>query len=53
MSVYSAWIGAPSRPTLAVFALAIVMSVVLPIVNAQVPYHDIVKAGDVCSSKAM
>lgn len=34
-------------PTLAVFALAIVMSVVLPIVNAQVPYHDIVKAGDV------
>jgi hypothetical protein len=34
-------------PTLAVFALAIVMSVVLPVVNAQVPYHDIVKAGDV------
>jgi len=34
-------------PTLAVFALAIVMSVVLPIINAKVPYHDIVKAGDV------
>lgn len=34
-------------PTFAVFALAIVMSVVLPVVNAQVPYHDIVKAGDV------
>src|SRR5581483_9435962 len=35
------------RPTLAVFALAFVMSMVLPIVNATVPYHDIVKAGDV------
>ena len=34
------------RPTLAVFALAVVMSVVLPIIDAQVPYHDIVKAGD-------
>jgi hypothetical protein len=34
-------------PTLAVFALAIVMSVVLPVINAKVPYHDIVKAGDV------
>jgi hypothetical protein len=34
-------------PTLAVFTLAIVMSVVLPVVNAQIPYHDIVKAGDV------
>jgi hypothetical protein len=34
-------------PTLAVFALAFVMSVVLPVVNATVPYHDIVKAGDV------
>jgi hypothetical protein len=34
-------------PTLAVFALAIVMSVVLPIVNASVPNHDIVRAGDV------
>src|SRR5205085_502778 len=34
-------------PTLAVFALAVVMSVVLPIVNAGVPYHDIVRAGDV------
>jgi hypothetical protein len=30
-----------------VFALAFVMSVVLPVVNAKVPYHDIVKAGDV------
>ena len=34
-------------PTLAVFALVIVMSVVLPVVNAMVPYADIVKAGDV------
>ncbi len=34
-------------PTLAVFALAVVMSVVLPVINAEVPYHDIVKAGDV------
>jgi hypothetical protein len=35
------------RPTLAVFGLAIVMSVVLPVIDATVPYHDIVKAGDV------
>jgi hypothetical protein len=35
------------RPTLAVFALAFVMSVVLPIIDAGVPYHDIVRAGDV------
>jgi hypothetical protein len=34
-------------PTLAVFALVILMSVVLPVVNAKVPYADIVKAGDV------
>jgi hypothetical protein len=34
-------------PTLAVFALVIVMSVALPVVNAKVPYDDIVKAGDV------
>ncbi len=34
-------------PTLAVFALAIVMSVVLPVINAKVHYDDIVKAGDV------
>jgi hypothetical protein len=34
-------------PTLVVFALVILMSVVLPIINAKVPYHDIVKAGDV------
>ena len=34
-------------PTLVVFALVIVMSVVLPVINAQVPYDDIVKAGDV------
>jgi hypothetical protein len=33
-------------PTLTVFALAVAMSVVLPIINAKVPYHDIVKAGD-------
>ena len=33
-------------PTLAVFALAIVMSVVLPVINAKVPYDDIVRAGD-------
>jgi hypothetical protein len=35
------------RPTLAVFALAILMSVVLPVIDATVPYHDIVTAGDV------
>ena len=35
------------RPTLAVFTLTIVMSVILPVINATVPYHDIVKAGDV------
>jgi hypothetical protein len=34
-------------PTLAVFALVIVMSVVLPVINAKVPYDDIVRAGDV------
>jgi hypothetical protein len=34
-------------PTLAVFALAFVMSVVLPLVNAAVSYRDVVKAGDV------
>jgi hypothetical protein len=35
------------RPTLAVFALAFVMSVLLPVINATVPYHDRVRAGDV------
>jgi hypothetical protein len=43
------WLGLDRRtigPTLAVFALAIVMSVVLPIIDATVPYHDVVKAGD-------
>jgi hypothetical protein len=35
------------RPTLAVFALVVVMSVVLPVINATVPYHDIVRPGDV------
>lgn len=34
-------------PTLAVFALVLVMSVVLPLINAAVPYRDRVKAGDV------
>jgi hypothetical protein len=34
-------------PTLAVFALVIVMSVMLPLINAAVPYRDTVKAGDV------
>ena len=34
-------------PTLVVFALVVVMSVVLPVVNAMVPYADIIKAGDV------
>jgi hypothetical protein len=34
-------------PTVAVFALVIVTSVVLPLLNAAVPYDDIVKAGDV------
>ena len=44
------WLGLDRRtigPTLAVFALAVVMSVVLPVINANVPYHDIVKASDV------
>jgi hypothetical protein len=35
------------RPTLAVFALVFVMSVALPVIDATVPYHDIVRAGDV------
>jgi len=35
------------RPTLVVFALVVVMSLVLPVINATVPYHDIVRAGDV------
>lgn len=35
------------RPTLVVLALFVVMSVVLPVINAAVPYHDIVRAGDV------
>jgi hypothetical protein len=30
-----------------VFALAILMSVVLPVIDATVPYHDVVRAGDV------
>jgi hypothetical protein len=34
-------------PTLAVFALVITMSVALPVINAMVPYADIVRAGDV------
>jgi hypothetical protein len=35
------------RPTLVVFALVVLMSVVLPVINASVPYHDIVRPGDV------
>jgi hypothetical protein len=35
------------RPTLAVLALVVAMSVVLPVINAAVGYHDIVRAGDV------
>ncbi|WP_428341813.1 hypothetical protein [Mycobacterium sp.] len=35
------------RPTLAVFGLVFVMSVVLPVINGTVPYHDIVRPGDV------
>jgi len=35
------------RPTLVVLALFVVMSVVLPVINAAVPYHDIVRPGDV------
>jgi hypothetical protein len=35
------------RPTVAVFGLVFVMSVVLPVINATVPYHDIVRPGDV------
>ncbi|BBX48768.1 hypothetical protein GCM10009641_01860 [Mycobacterium cookii] len=34
-------------PTLVVFAIVITMAVVLPVINASVPYHDIVRAGDV------
>ncbi len=44
------WFGLDRRtiaPTLTVFALAFVMSVVLPLVNAAIPYHDRVRAGDV------
>jgi hypothetical protein len=44
------WFGLDRRtigPTLAVFALVFVMSVVLPVINATVPYHDLVKAGDI------
>ena len=41
-------------PTLAVFALAIIMSVVLPVINAKVPYDDIVKQRpDAWNFKAM
>jgi hypothetical protein len=53
----SGWVPADKRlfgvdrrtiaPTLVVFTLVIVMSVVLPVVNAKVPYADTVKAGDV------
>lgn len=39
------------RPTLTVFALVVVMSVVLPVVNATVPYHDIVRPGDVMQTE--
>jgi hypothetical protein len=35
------------RPTLVVFALVFLMAVVLPVIDATVPYHDIVRAGDV------
>jgi hypothetical protein len=35
------------RPTLAVFGLVFVMSAILPVINAAVPYHDIVRPGDV------
>jgi hypothetical protein len=35
------------RPTLVVFGLVVLMSVVLPVINATVPYHDIVRPGDV------
>ncbi|MGO9154635.1 hypothetical protein [Mycobacterium sp.] len=44
------WFGLDRRtiaPTLTVFALAFVMSVVLPLVNAAIPYRDLVRAGDV------
>ncbi len=44
------WLGLDRRtiaPTLTVFAVAAVMAVVLPLVNAAVPYHDLVRAGDV------
>ena len=44
------WFGLDRRtiaPTLTVLALAIVMSVILPTINASVGYHDIVRPGDV------
>jgi hypothetical protein len=44
------WFGLDRRtiaPTVAVFALVILMSVVLPVINATVPYRDIVRAGDI------
>ncbi|HKI41092.1 MAG TPA: hypothetical protein VKA66_12040, partial [Mycobacterium sp.] len=44
------WFGLDRRtiaPTLTVFALAFVMSVVLPLVNAAIPYRDLIRAGDV------
>ncbi len=44
------WFGLDRRtiaPTLTVFALALLMSVVLPLVNVSIPYHDLVRAGDV------
>ena len=44
------WFGLDRRtiaPTLTVFALAAAMSVVLPLVDAAIPYRDLVRAGDV------
>lgn len=38
-------------PTLAVFALVIAMAVVLPVINASVPYRDTVRAGDVIETE--
>ena len=44
------WFGLDRRtiaPTLTVFAVALVMSVVLPLIDDTIPYRDVVRAGDV------
>ena len=44
------WFGLDRRtiaPTLTVFAVALAMSVVLPLIDDTIPYRDVVRAGDV------